>query len=148
MGIKLTHVVSLVHIQVCVHITLVCAPDGTSHTWPWLLERKNTLDIISMDLLAGDRVDDRRFNAKEWQRSRSRLGRGNTGKRSDNVGSGLGLPVCLILVSYFTFDIFMIHLHQRREPPPFRQSRNTISKLLLQLARRQSPRHGDASFAP
>jgi len=76
-------------------------PDGTGHTWPWLLECQNPLDIISVDLLARDWVNNRRLNSEEWERCRSRLGWGNASKRSDNVGTGLSLPVCLDPVSIF-----------------------------------------------
>jgi len=41
-------VVSLVHIEVGVHVTLVCAPDCACHTRPWLLDGENTLDIVSV----------------------------------------------------------------------------------------------------
>lgn len=60
-----THVVTLVHVQICVHISLMCAPDCARQTWPWLLEGQHTLNIVSVDLLAGDRIDDRRLDTEE-----------------------------------------------------------------------------------
>lgn len=71
------------------------APDGASHAWPGLLEGKDTLDIVAMDLLARDRVDDRRLDAEEGKRGGAGLGGSNTSKRGDDVGAGLGLPVRL-----------------------------------------------------
>ena len=90
-----THVVSLVHVQVRIHVSLVCSPDCASHARPWLLEGQNTLNIVSVNLLAGDGIDDRRLDTEEWEGGTAWLGGCNTSKRSDDVGSGLGLPVCL-----------------------------------------------------
>src|SRR2546423_1279779 len=61
-----TYVVALVHVQVGVHIPLMCAPHSSCHTRPWLLERQNALDVVAFDLFAGDRVNDCRFDTKEW----------------------------------------------------------------------------------
>jgi hypothetical protein len=77
----------------------VCPPDSTSHARPWLLESKHTFDIVTVDLLAGDWVDDRWFDTEEWKRSTSWLRWCYTCKWSDDIGSGLGLPVCLQFVS-------------------------------------------------
>lgn len=63
-----------------------------------MLEGQNTFNIIPMNLLSRDRVDDRGFDAKEGKRSTPWLGGSNTGKRSDNVGARLGLPVRLRVV--------------------------------------------------
>jgi hypothetical protein len=60
-----THVVALVHIQICIHVSLVCTPNGASQTWPWLLKGQHSLDIVSVDLLARDGIDDGRFDAEE-----------------------------------------------------------------------------------
>jgi hypothetical protein len=60
-----TDIVSFVHVQVCVHVTLVRAPDCASQTGPWLLERQNTFDIVAVDLLARDGIDDCGLDAKE-----------------------------------------------------------------------------------
>ena len=73
----------------------MCSPDCASHARPWLLEGQNTLNIVSVNLLAGDGVDDRRLDTEEWEGGTAWLGGCNTSKRSDDVGSGLGLPVCL-----------------------------------------------------
>src|SRR5690606_5331810 len=51
-----THIITLVHIQVCVHVPLVGAPDGTGHARPRLLEGQDTLDVVPMDLLSRDWV--------------------------------------------------------------------------------------------
>jgi len=46
-----TNVVALVNVKVGIHISLVCAPDGTRHARPWLLESKDALDVVAVDLL-------------------------------------------------------------------------------------------------
>jgi hypothetical protein len=79
----------------------VCTPDCASHARPWLLESQNTLNIVSVDLLARDRVDDRRLDTKEWKGSATWLSRCDTSERSDDIGASLGLPVCLLFVSSF-----------------------------------------------
>lgn len=43
------------------------APNGSSHARPWLFDRQNALDIITMNLLTRDWVDNGRLDAKEWQ---------------------------------------------------------------------------------
>ena len=91
-----TNVVSLVHIQICVHVSLVSTPDCASHTWPWLLECQNTLDIVSVNFFAGDRVDDRRLNSEEGKGGRTWFGRCYSCERSDDMGAGLSLPVSLL----------------------------------------------------
>ena len=90
-----TYVVSLVHVQVCIHVSLVCAPDCAGHTGPWLLECQNTLNVVSVDLFTGNRVYDGRLDAKEWEGGTTWLGGSYTSKRSDDMGTGLSLPVCL-----------------------------------------------------
>jgi hypothetical protein len=64
-----THIVSLVDIQIRVHVPFVCSPDRSSHAWPRLLERKHALDVVSVYLLARDWIDDGRLNAEEGKRS-------------------------------------------------------------------------------
>ena len=91
----LTHIVSLVDIQVSVHISLVCAPDCAGHARPWLLESQNTFNIISMNLLSRDRVDNRWLDTEEWKRSTAWLGGSYTGEGGNDIGAGLGLPVRL-----------------------------------------------------
>lgn len=71
------------------------APNGAGHARPWLLESQNALDVVAVDLLARDGVDDGRLNAKEGERCRPRLGRGNTGEGGNDMGTCLGLPVRL-----------------------------------------------------
>jgi hypothetical protein len=90
-----SEVVSLVDIQVCVHISLVCAPDGASHARPCLLEGQNTLDVVAVELLAGDGVDDCGFDTEEGKGRATGLGRGDTSEGGDDVRAGLCLPVCL-----------------------------------------------------
>ena len=46
------YVVALVHVQICVHVSLVRTPDGASHARPRLLESKHALDIVAVDLLS------------------------------------------------------------------------------------------------
>ena len=64
---SVTYVVSLVNIQICVHIPLVCSPDCASHTGPWLLESQDTLNIVSMNLFTGNWIDDRRLDTEKWE---------------------------------------------------------------------------------
>lgn len=92
---RITHVVVRVHVQVCIHVSLVRTPDSTGHAGPWLLESQHALDIITVDLLARNRVDNGWLDTEEWKGGTSWLGGGHTSERSDNVGTGLGLPVCL-----------------------------------------------------
>jgi hypothetical protein len=73
----------------------MCTPNGASHARPWLLESKHTLDIVSVNLLARDGVDNRRLDTKEGEGRTTWLGGSDTSKRGNNVGPGLGLPVCL-----------------------------------------------------
>lgn len=89
------HVVALVHIQVRVHVSLVCSPNSASHARPWLLKGKNTLDIVAVNLLARDGVDDCRFNTEEGERCGTRLRRRDTAKWCNDMRTSLGLPVCL-----------------------------------------------------
>lgn len=90
-----TYVVALVHVQVCVHVTLVSTPHSAGHAGPRLLKGKHTLDIVTRDLLARDGVDDGGLNTEERKRSATRLGRSDTTERSNDVGAGLGLPIGL-----------------------------------------------------
>lgn len=144
----MTNVVSLVNIQVCVHISLVRTPDCASHARPCLLEGKNTLDIVSVNFFAGDGVDDRRLDAEKGQRCRTGLGGCDTSKRSDDVGASLSLPVCLC--SQLVLGYILLHgkivLRPQLELPPFRQLQSTTSRLQQQLAHRRSPRLSGASF--
>lgn len=70
-------------------------PDGAGHARPRLLDGQNTLNIVSVELPAGDGVDDNRLDTEEGEGSGSGLGGGNTGERGNDVGTSLGLPVCL-----------------------------------------------------
>lgn len=90
-----TYVVTLVDVQVGVHIALVGTPDGASHAGPGLLEGQYTLDVVATDLLTGDGVDDGGLDTEEGQRGTAGLGRSDTTQRSDHVRAGLGLPVGL-----------------------------------------------------
>jgi len=80
-----THIVALVDVQVGVHVPLVSPPDGPGHAGPRLLEGQNTLDIVTMQLLARDRVDDGGVDTEEGERGTAGLGGGNTSKGSDDV---------------------------------------------------------------
>lgn len=143
----MTNVVSLVNIQVCVHISLVCTPDRASHARPCLLEGKNTLDIVAVNFFAGDGVDDRRLDAEEGEGCRTWLSGCDASKRSDNVRAGLSLPVCLDvrLVLAYSFFRGRIIVRPQLGPPPFQQLQNTTSRLQQQLVHRQSPRLASAS---
>ena len=90
-----TYVVTLVNVQVRVHVPLMSTPDGAAHTGPSLLEGEDALDIVAVELLSGDGVDDRGLNAEEGKRGTPRFRRRHTSKGRDDVGSGLRLPVGL-----------------------------------------------------
>lgn len=90
-----SEVVSLVDVEVGVKETLVGSPDGTGHRWPWVLDGKDTLDIVSLNLDTGDWVDDGWGDTKEWEGSGSWLGWGDTSEWGNDVGTGLRLPVSL-----------------------------------------------------
>ena len=76
-------------------------PDRPGHTGPWLLECQNTLNVVSVNFFARNRVDDRRLNTEEWKGGTTWLGGCYASKRSDNIGTGLCLPVRLIFISSF-----------------------------------------------
>ena len=59
------YVVALVDVEISVHVPLVGAPNCAGHAGPWLLEGKNTLDVVTSDFLSRDRVDNSRLNSKE-----------------------------------------------------------------------------------
>lgn len=82
---EITHVVALVHIQVCIHVSLVSTPDGTSHAGPWLFDSQDTLDVVSGNLGARDGIDNSGLDAKEGKRCTARLGRSNTTQWGDDV---------------------------------------------------------------
>jgi hypothetical protein len=92
---EVSYVVTLVHVQVGVHVTLVGTPHSTGHAGPRLLEGQDTLDIVAKNLLAGDGVDNGRLDTEEGQGSTTGLGRSDTTERGDDVRAGFGLPVCL-----------------------------------------------------
>lgn len=97
-----TYVVALVDVEIRVHVSLMSTVHGSGHARPRLLEGKHTLDVVSVALLARYRIDDGGLNAKEGKRGATRLGGRNAGERGDDVGTSLGLPVCLrhMLVSF------------------------------------------------
>jgi hypothetical protein len=64
-----------------------------------LLEGKHAFDVVAMNLLAGDRVDDRWLDAEKREGGTAWLGWGDTAEWSDDVGSGFCLPIGLSLVS-------------------------------------------------
>ena len=90
-----THIISFVYVQIRIHISFMCAPDGASHAGPWLFDGQNALDIVAKYLFTGNRVDDGRLNSKEWQRRTSRFCRSDPAKGRYNMGASLGLPVSL-----------------------------------------------------
>lgn len=90
------YVVTWVHVQVCVHVPLVRAVYCPCHTWPCLLESQDTLNIVSVNLLTRNGVDDCRLDSKEWEGCGARLRGRDACKRRDDIGTSLGLPVCLI----------------------------------------------------
>lgn len=140
-----THVVALVHIQVCLHISLVCSPNCPRHTGPWLLEGKHALDIVSVDLFARDWIYDGGFDAEEGEGGRSRLGGRYTTERCDDVGAGLRLPVCLYISACIHLISSFLHLRPQRAPPPFRQYQSTISRPQQRSAHLQIRECGDSS---
>lgn len=61
------YVVTLVYVQIGVHVPFVGTPDSAGHTGPGFLESQNTLDIVTLNLFTGDRVNDSGLNAEERQ---------------------------------------------------------------------------------
>lgn len=92
---RVSYVVALVDIQVCVHVSLVGSVNRSCHAGPCLLERQHSFDIVAVDLVTGHRVDNGRLDTKEGQRGATWLGRGHTAEWCNDVGTGLSLPVCL-----------------------------------------------------
>jgi hypothetical protein len=78
-------VVSLVDVQVGVHVALVSTPDGTGHRGPGLAESQNSLDVVSDELLTRDGVDNAGVDSEEGEGSRSGLGGSASSEGSDNV---------------------------------------------------------------
>lgn len=95
----ITYVVSLVNIQIRIHVSLVRTPNGPSHARPWLLECKDTFDVVSVNFFAGHGVDDCGLDAEEGQRGGAGFGGCYACEGGDDVGSCLGLPVRLLFVS-------------------------------------------------
>jgi hypothetical protein len=108
-----TYVVSGVYVQVSLSVTLVVSPDGSRHTWPWLLESKHTLHIVAENLFARHRIDDGGLDTEEWQRSTTRFCRGHTSERSYDVGTSLCLPVGLysVVSCKFQLDFEATYIH-------------------------------------
>lgn len=71
---KLTHVISLVLVEIGVHVSFVIAPDSAGHAWPGLFYSQDTLYVIPSDFSARNRIDNRRLNTEEWQGGTSRFG--------------------------------------------------------------------------
>lgn len=67
--------------------------DGSGDTRPGLGDDENSLDVVSDELSSGGRVEDLDLNSGEGEGSGSGLGWDRSGKRSDDDGSSLGLPV-------------------------------------------------------
>lgn len=60
-----THIISFVHIQIGLPVSIVIAPHCASHAWPRFLDRQYSLDIVPIDLFARDGVDDGRFDSEK-----------------------------------------------------------------------------------
>jgi hypothetical protein len=69
-----SEVVTLVDVKVSLLIPVVGSPDSTSHAGPGLLKGQNTLDIVTVNLFARNRVDEGRLDTEERQRATTRLG--------------------------------------------------------------------------
>jgi hypothetical protein len=110
-GEERAYVVSLVDVQICLSVSFVVTPNSSSHARPWLLECKNTFDIISMNLLPGNGIDDCGLDAEEWERGGSWLGGCDTCERSNDIGASLGLPVCLLSSDIFCLSGFKTYIN-------------------------------------
>ena len=62
-----TYIITLVHIQIGVHIALMGSINCTRHAWPSLLEGEHALDIVAMNFFSGHRIDDGGLDAEEWE---------------------------------------------------------------------------------
>lgn len=141
-----THIVSLVHVEIGIHVPLVCAPDCAGHAGPRLLESKHTLDIVTVNFFTGHGVDNGRLNAEERQRRRSRLCGSDTTQRCNDMRASLCLPVCLFsLVMRSIFYRLRALSRLQHVPPPFQQLRNTTSTPRRQWALPRIPRHVGSS---
>src|SRR5690606_9270981 len=100
-----TYVVSLVDVEIGLHVPLVGAVYGTGHAGPWLLDREDTLDVIAVDLLSRHGVDNGGLNTEARQRSTSGLRRGDARHRSNYVRARFRLPVCLAPRTLATMQI-------------------------------------------
>lgn len=64
-SIRATHIITFVHIEISIHVALVCSPNSAGHAGPRFFNCQNTLHVIAMYFFPRDRVDDCRFDAKE-----------------------------------------------------------------------------------
>ena len=95
-----TYVETLINVQVGVHVSLVRGPNSPRHTRPGLLETQDTLDVIAVQLLSGNRINNNRIDSEEWQGGTTRLSRRHSRQGGNDVRSGLGLPISLRTVSH------------------------------------------------
>lgn len=91
----MSYVEALVDIKVGFSEALMVSPNGAGHAGPWLLDAKNTFNIVALNLLARDRINDGGFDTEERERCAAGLGGSYTSKRSNDVGTSLSLPIGL-----------------------------------------------------
>ena len=111
------YVVSLVYIQICVHVSLVCTPHCASHAWPWFPECENTFHIITWDFFAGNGIDDDGVDAEERKGRAAGLCWRNTSERCDDMRASLSLPVSLFMllaILILSADLRVTHINDMR----------------------------------
>jgi len=88
--------------------------DGSGNRRPGLADGEDTLNIVALNLLTGDGVNDNKVNAKEGKGGGTRLHGDDTGKRSNDVRAGLGLPVGIRDVTVVVTNVLIVPLPNLR----------------------------------
>lgn len=74
----LAHKVSMVLPEISLHVPGVVAPHCTRDARPWLLEHQQSSALIALDFSSRVRIDQCRFEAKEWHSHSARFGRSDS----------------------------------------------------------------------
>mmetsp|Transcript_10439 Transcript_10439/g.20716 ORF Transcript_10439/g.20716 Transcript_10439/m.20716 type:complete len:246 (-) Transcript_10439:873-1610(-) len=92
-----SEVVIGVRLQVSRHVSIVVSLDRPAHSWPWFLDRKDTLDLIISTLplhfFAILRIEQDRLDAEERERGTSWFCRSQSRKRRQHDAACFRLPV-------------------------------------------------------
>lgn len=90
-----THIITFVHVKICIHIALMGTPHSSRHAGPRLFDCQNAFHVVAMNLFSRYWINYRRLYAEERQGCATRFSRRNSPKRCNHVRPSFGLPVCL-----------------------------------------------------